>query len=71
MAKMSDYELLKVLQTELVNTLDERKKITKWIPRYCCKAKIRRLRLQIQDVMFRIEQKCEGSFKGNGKEAWE
>ena len=71
MDKLSDFELLKALQIELVETLNERKKISKWIPRSCCKAKIRRLRLQIQDVMFRIEQKCEGNYKGDDKEEWE
>ena len=70
MAKISDFELLKALQSELIKTLEERKKITKWFPRSCCKAKIRRLRLQIQDVMCRIEQKCETYYK-DGKEDWE
>ena len=69
MVKISDFELLKALQNELIKTLEERKKFIKWFPRSCCKAKIRRLRLQIQDVMFRIEQKC-GSCK-DGKEDWE
>lgn len=71
MAKISDFELLKALHSELVKTLEERKKINTLIPRSCCKAKIRRLRLQIHDVMFRIEQKCEGNFKCGDKEAWE
>lgn len=70
MAKMSDFELLKALQSELIKTLEERKKADRWFPRSCCKAKIRRLRLQIQDVMFRIEQKCESYYK-DGKEDWE
>ena len=67
---MSDFELLKALQKELIKTLQERKKCNRWFPRSCCKAKIRRLRLQIQDVMFRIEQKCDSYYK-NGKEDWE
>ena len=70
MAKMSDFELLGALQSELIKTLEERKKVEKWFPRSCCKAKIRRLRLQIQDVMFRIEQKCDSYYK-DGKEDWE
>ena len=67
---MSDFELLKSLQTELIETLEERKSVEQWIPRNCCKAKIRRLRLQIQEVMLRIEMKCEGSIKYK-KEGWE
>lgn len=70
MAKMGDFELLKALQCELIKTLEERKKSERWFPRSCCKAKIRRLRLQIQDVMFRIERKCESYYK-DGKEDWE
>lgn len=70
MAKISDFELLKLLQSELVKTLEERKKSGQWICRSFCKAKIRRLRLQIQEVMLRIEQKCEGWYK-DGKEDWE
>lgn len=70
MAKISDFEMLKCLQNELIKTLEERKKIDKWLPRSCCKAKVHRLRLQIQDVMCRIEQKCETHWK-DGKEDWE
>ena len=67
---MTDFELLKGLQSELIETLEERKTVKKWIPRTCCKAKIRRLRLQIQEVMLRIEMKCEGTIKYH-KEGWE
>lgn len=67
--KMSDFDLLKYLQEQLVNVLNERKSIEK-IPNSCCKAKIRRLRLEIQDVMLRIERKCE-TFCKLGKEEWE
>lgn len=70
MAKTSDFELLRALQSELIKTLEERKKSECSFPRSCCKAKIRRLRLQIQDVMFRIEQKCDSYYK-DGKEDWE
>lgn len=69
MAKMSDFELLKALQKELVETLEERKRIGVYVPRSCSKAKIRRLRLQIQEVTVRIENKCRG-WK-NGREGWE
>ena len=48
MAKISDFELLKLLQSELVEILIERKNTEKWFARSCCKAKIHRLRLQIQ-----------------------
>lgn len=68
---MSDFELLKTLQSELISILEERKKVKKWIPRTCCRAKIHRLRLQIQEVMLRIEQKCAGSFKSVEWEEWE
>ena len=67
---MTDFEMLKCLQNELIETLEERKTVEKWIPRTCSKAKIRRLRLQIQEVMLRIEMKCEGSIKYK-KEGWE
>lgn len=68
---MSDFELLKALQSELIFILEERKKVKKWIPRTCCRAKIHRLRLQIQEVMLRIERKCAGSFKSVEWEEWE
>lgn len=67
---MSDFELLKSLQNELIETLKERKKHSPYIPRTCCKAKIHRLRLQIQEVMLRIENKCDGYMKYD-KEKWE
>lgn len=68
--KTSDFELLKTLQSELIEVLEERKKTEHWISRSCCKAKVHRLRLQIQEVMFRIEQKCDSYYK-DGKEKWE
>ena len=67
---MTDFELLKCLQSKLIETLEQRKTVEKWIPITCSKAKIRRLRLQIQEVMLRIEMKCEGSIKYK-KEGWE
>lgn len=69
---MSDFELLKNLQRELIDTLLERKKTEKWFPRTCCRAKVRRLRLQINEVMLRIENKMSGNCRWNGKkEDWE
>ena len=72
MNKPSDFELLKQLQSELISALEERKKATPWvlINRGCCRAKIRRLRLLIGDVMFRIERKCAGGYKRD-REGWE
>lgn len=69
---MTDFELLKALQKELIDALNERKKVgeTYYVPKTCNKAKIHRLRLQIQEVMMRIEQKCGGFFKKD-KEGWE
>lgn len=67
---MSDFELLKCLQNELIATLIKRKAQTGILPRDCCKTKIRRLRLQIQEVMLRIENRCEGYIKYD-KELWE
>lgn len=67
---MSDFELLIALQTELTVTLKQRAKLTEpWVPRELSKAKIHRLRLQIQEVMLRIERACAGSciYK---KETW-
>lgn len=72
MSNTSDFELLKALQNELIATLEERKKITSgYLPRTCCKGKINRLRLQIQEVMLRIEQKCDSPYYSKSKEAWE
>lgn len=67
---MSDFSLLKGLQQELIDTLEKRKKIKSYVERDCCKEKVRRLRLLIQEVMLRIERKCEGYSKYQ-KEEWE
>ncbi len=68
---MSDFELLKSLQKELISTLQERKGCKGYcLPRSCTKAKIHRLRLQINEVMFRIESKVNGCYKPD-KEGWE
>ena len=70
MKKTSDFELLIALQNELINILEGRKNSNEWISRCYCKAKIRRLRLQIQEVMLRIENKCTSWYKKE-KEGWE
>ena len=67
---MSDFELLVSLQNELLLTLERRKAVERWIPRNCSKAKIHRLRLEIQEVMLRIENKCTGTIKYD-TEGWE
>lgn len=67
---MNDFELLIALQKELTDTLNKRADIVDgWVPKTASKAKIRRLRLQIQEVMLRIERSCEGSYIQR-KEAW-
>ncbi len=67
---MSDFDLLIALQKELAAILDKRARIINdWVPRTLSKAKIHRLRLQIQEVMLRIENTCEGSYI-QGKEVW-
>lgn len=67
---VSDFELLKHLQNEMLELLAERKLKAAWIPRNLSKARLHRLRLEIQEVMLRIERKCESCYK-TGKEAWE
>lgn len=67
---MSDFDLLKTLQKELIDTLQERMNTHGWLPRSCCAAKIRRLRLQIQEVMLRLERDCNCAYK-NMVEKWE
>ena len=68
---MSEFELLKNLQLELVNTLEKRRKSEgKYVQREFCRAKIRRLRLEISEVMLRIERKCVHSFLFE-KEKWQ
>lgn len=67
---MNDFELLKALQKELIDTLQKRKNYKEtWVSRDICGAKIRRLRLQIQEVMLRIERKCATNYI-DGKEGW-
>lgn len=66
---MSDFELLKALQSELVETLKKRKN-TECITHETSKAKINRLRISINEVMLRIERKCT-SFYRYEPESWE
>lgn len=66
---MSDFELLKTLQNELVETLENRKKV-EYFTHETNKAKINRLRLLLNEVMLRIERKC-GTFCKHEPEAWE
>lgn len=66
---MSDFELLKALHNELVETLEKRKN-SKTITRENSKAKINRLRISINEVMLRIERKCT-SFYRYEQEGWE
>lgn len=67
---MSDFDLLLALQKELVDTLKLRACIhDDWIPSTLSKSKIQRLRLQIQEIMLRIERSCQGTYI-HGKEPW-
>ena len=67
---MSDFDLLLALQKELNDTLKLRARISDgWIPSTLAKSKIRRLRLQIQEVMLRIERACQTAYI-HGKEPW-
>ncbi len=67
---MSDFDLLLTLQKELTDTLKLRTRISDgWIPSTLSKSKIRRLRLQIQEVMLRIERACQTTYI-HGKESW-
>ncbi len=66
---MSDFDLLLALQKELADTLEKRTQLSNtWVPDSLGKAKIRRLRLLIQEIMLRIERSCEGYICE--KEAW-
>lgn len=66
---MSKLEALTYLQTELQRTLQERKK-AKYITKEICTAKIRRLRLQIQELMIQIERECKSIWTKEPEE-WE
>lgn len=66
---MSDFDLLKALQMELITTLENRRK-SEYITHDVSKAKINRLRLQITEIMLRIERACD-SYCTKREEAWE
>lgn len=67
---MNDFELLQLLQKELISVLAKRKNAQNdFVTRDISKEKIHRLRLQIQEVMLRIERSCTSTFKVE-KEAW-
>lgn len=65
---MSDFERLNCLQEELNAVLNERMNFKGYIPKTCCKSKINRLRLELNEVMLRIERACCGNYKN--KETW-
>lgn len=65
---MSDLELLKRLQQELISVLELRKRSSSYYDKYGTKARIRRLRIEISKLMLEIERKCDYC---NGKEGWE
>lgn len=67
---MDDFTLLMALQNELIRTLQKRKdSVGGWVERDFSKAKIRRLRLQIQEIMMRIEDSCISYYEVI-KEGW-
>lgn len=76
---MSNYEKFFQITDELKMVLEDRIKLKENtradrynpISRKCCKAKIRRLRLDLAQVLLRIEEQCEtGCFNPTGKEPW-
>lgn len=67
---MSDFELLKALQNELVETLEKRRN-GEWVnENEISRAKINRLRICLNEVMLRIERKCVNRYKTE-PEDWE
>lgn len=67
---MNDFVLLQQLQEDLISTLEKRKNAQgDWITRDISRTRINRLRLQIQEVMLRIERSCT-SCVTIGKEDW-
>lgn len=68
---MSDFDMLQALQIELFHTLKKRSELSGAdVPKNLSKAKIRRLRLQIQEVMLRIERACDGFYIDKKGESW-
>ena len=64
---MGDLELLERLQHELVEMIKLRKWCTDYYGKYGTKARIRRLRLEINRLMLRIENLCVAS----GADKWD
>lgn len=64
---MGDLELLKRLQRELVEILEFRANCTDYYGKYGTKARIHRLRLEINRLMLRIENLCVAS----GADKWD
>lgn len=68
---MSDFDLLRTLQIEMFRTLKKRSELFETpVPKALSKAKICRLRLQIQEVMLRIERACAGDYIDEKGESW-
>ena len=56
---MDDFNLLIRLQNEFIDLLQKRSYLSgEFVPRELSKAKIRRLRLQINEIMLKIEREC-------------
>ena len=76
--KFTDYELLLTKQCELANLLDERRCLKEkaktegyvTIPRSLCKSRIHSLRLELNDIMSRIEKACETYSVDEKGESW-
>lgn len=68
---MSDYEYLQQLEILMNDLLTERKKCIRDIPRTCAKTRFRRLRLEMQSLMLKIERSMEGCSKYGKHEDWE
>lgn len=67
---MTKLDLLKVLQKEFVGVLENRAQLKKSsTPRNAGKTKLKRLRLQIQELMLEIERSCD--FAKYNIEEWE
>lgn len=69
---MSDYEYLQQLEVRMNDLLSERKRCVRDFPRRCSKASFRRLRLELQSLMLKIEKSMEPYSKyGVSRERWE
>lgn len=69
---MSDFEYLQQLQIRMVRLLTNRRNCDRDFPRTCSKASFHRLRLEIQNLMLKIENSMEAYGRyGNKREDWE